>query len=362
MRFLKIACLALLAGFAEAATPKLGGFLANESGVSAATTYGFSLNSYGVDQISFVVLWSSANPGTSSFTDGQTSSATLRVSSSPAQGIPGEAVCINQTCLFDGKDWAHDTSGQSSGTALSIATAINANATLNKVVISTVSAGQTTIYTTSTVVGLVSNYLLYSSSPTALVWTPANAMVGGKDASYTLNGTVILSSNPWSPVGQNPMVALPVVYSQGVSPILGLTDQTTYYVIPETSGAFSLATTSTGAVAGYGLLPNTSSTTIPGAFIALRSTQTKTTADNYTLRTTNFAGSPTGIWQVSNDGTNWATYPSSGTVTLTPSGASSTAADFGTINFGFLRFNLNTPPTGGALNLRIEPNAKNSGL
>jgi hypothetical protein len=362
VRFLKIAFLALFgASLAQAATPKVNGFLANESGVSTAKTYALGLNQYSVDQAAFMVLWSSANPGTSSFTDGQASSATLTVSSSPAQGIPAEAVCINQTCLIDGKDWTHSSIGQSSGTALSIATAINANSVLNQIVIATVPVAGSVIFTTATVVG--QNYALYSSSPTALKWAPANAMVGGIASSYSLGGVVIQSTQPWSPATQAAMVALPVVYTQGVSAITGLTNQTTYYAIPINSNAFALSTTSTGAVVGASLLPSTTSQTA-GIFIALASTQTKTTADNYTLRATAFSGSPSGIWQVSNDGTNWATYTSSGTVALTPSGGTtqSLAGDFGTINFSFIRFNLNTPPTGGALNLAIEPNGKNSGL
>lgn len=342
-----------------AATPKVNGFLANESGVPTAKTYALGLNQYSVDQAAFVIQWSSANPGTTSFTDGQASSATLTVSSSPAQGIAAEAVCINQTCLIDGRDWTHSSLGQSSGTALSIATAINSNSVLNQIVVATVPVAGSVIYTTATVVG--QNYALYSSSPTALKWSPANAMVGGIASNYTLGATIITSTNPFAPSTQAAMIALPVVYTQGASAISGLTNQTTYYVIPINANAFALSTTSTGAVVGAGLLPATTSQTA-GIFIALASTQTKTTGDNYTLRATTFAGTPSGFWQVSNDGQNWATYTSSGTVTLTPSGTSNLAGDFGTINFSFIRFNLNTPPTGGALDLIIEPNGKNSGL
>ena len=356
MRFLKIACLALfVATSGWAGTPKVGGYIANESGVSTAKTYPLGLNQYSVDQAAFVLLWSSANPATTTFTDGSVSSATLTVSSSPAQGIVGETICINQTCLIDGTNWTHSPLGQSSGTALSIANAINANTTLNQIVVATVPAGGSVIYTTATVVG--QNFSVYAST-TALRWAPSTAMVGGTNSGYTINGTVISAANSWAPNGQTPMVALPVVYTQGASAITGLTNQTTYYVIPINSTAFSLATTSTGAVVGYNALPNTSGAT----FIPLASSQTKTTADSYTLRTTAFAGTPSGFWQVSNDGTNWATYPSSGTVTLTGSGQSSLAGDFGAINFAWIRFNLNTPPTGGALQFAIEPNGKNSGL
>jgi hypothetical protein len=361
VRFLKIACLALFgASLAQAATPKVNGYLANETGVSTAKTYPLGLSQYSVDQAAFVLQWSSANPTTDTFTDGSVSSATLTVSSSPAQGIIAETVCINQTCLTDGKDWTHSPIGQSSGTALSIANAINANTTLNQIIVATAPTNSSIIYTTATVVG--QNYALYSSSPTALRWNPANAMVGGTNSAYTINTAVILSTTNWYSNGQTPMVALPVVYTQGASAITGLTNQTTYYAIPISPNAFALATTSTGAVAGFGLLPNTSSTTIPGVFITLNSSQTKTTADTYSLRPTVFAGSPSGFWQVSNDGNAWTTYTSSGTVPLTASGNSILGGDFGSINFAWIRFNLNTPPTGGALQFSIEPNGKNSGL
>lgn len=359
MRFLKIACLALFASVsAWAGTPKVNGFLANEAGLSTAKTFPLGLNQFSVDQISFILSWSSANPTTAAFSDGSVSSATLTVSSAPAQGIPAQAVCINQTCLIQGRDWFE--TGTTSAAALSIANAINTNSVLNQIVVATAPASSSIVYTTATVVG--QNYALYSSSPTAAQWAPANAMVGGTAASYTINGTVIASTTNWSPNGQTPMVALPVVYTQGASPITGLTNQATYYVIPINANAYGLSNSSTGAVVGFGLLPNTSSTTVPGTFIALTSSQTKTLADNYTLRPTAFAGTPSGLWQTSNDGTTWATFPSSGTVTLTASGQTLLASDFGSVNFAWLRFNLNTPPTGGALQFAIEPNGKNSGL
>jgi hypothetical protein len=363
VKLFKTACLMLFAISAFAATPKVNGFLGNESGVAVARTYPLALNNYSVDQAAFVLLWSSATPGSTTFNDGAVSSATLTVSSSPAQGITGEAVCINQTCLIDGRDWTHSPIGQSSGTAINIAAAINANTTLNQVIIATAPTNSSVVYTTSVVVGTSANFALYAST-TAVRWNPANAMIGGRDSSFTINQTVIFSSNPWSPVGKTPMVGLPVVFSTGTSAIGGLTNQTTYYVIPINANAFGLSTTSTGALAGYNELPVVSSTAIPGTFIAFTSSQTKLTADNYTLAATVFAGTPSGLWQVSNDGQNWSTYASSGTVILAPSGGvqQSLAGDFGTINFAFIRFNLNTPPTGGALQFAIEPNGKNSGL
>jgi hypothetical protein len=187
-------------------------------------------------------------------------------------------------------------------------------------------------------------------------------MIGGTNANYTLNNTVIFATNSYSPTNQVPMVALPVVFTTSTANtgITGLVYGTTYYVIPINSSAFGLASTSTGAVAGFGELPVVSSSAIPGTFIAFGSTQTRTTPDFFVLTSNPFVGSPAGSWQVSNNGITWDTFVSSPTVNLPVSGVNHAAADFGTVNFSWIRFNFSTAPTSGGLNLQVLINGKNS--
>jgi hypothetical protein len=271
-----------------------------------------------------------------------------------------------------------------SNSATNLAAVINASSTTTNIIASAVGA---VVGATSTVVGTQMNVTIYSSTQAALTIGGSTVTVaglggagqgqmwGGTNAAYTLTSgtaTVISATNPYMPltdslgmpsnVTPTPMVGLRLLYGQGVSAITGLTDKTTYYAIPVTQGSFGLSTTSTGAVAGYAALP--AMVTTNGTFIPLTSSQTKTTADSYTLTALAYSTiSPAGIWQGSNDGVNWGQMPaiSSQTfVSVYPS--STTVQDFGTTNYSSIRFNLNTPPTAGGLILQIIPNGKNSGL
>ena len=271
-----------------------------------------------------------------------------------------------------------------SNTATNLATAITASSMTTNIV---AAAAGSIVSATSTIVGTQMNVTIYSSTQAALTIGGSTVTVaglngagqgqmwGGTNSAYTLvsgSATVISATNPYMPltdslgmpsnVTPTPMVGLRLLYGQGVSAITGLTDKTTYYAIPVTQGSFGLSTTSTGAVAGYAALP--AMVTTNGTFIPLTSSQTKTTADSYTLTALAYSTiSPAGIWQGSNDGVNWGQMPaiSSQTfVSVYPS--STTVQDFGTTNYSSIRFNLNTPPTAGGLILQIIPNGKNSGL
>jgi hypothetical protein len=257
-----------------------------------------------------------------------------------------------------------------SNTATNLAAAITASSMTTNITALAIGA---VVTATSTVVGTQMNVALYSSTQSALTISPytssstitgvaVGAMIGGTNSAYTLVGgsaTVISATNPYSPLTDalgmpvqiipTPMVALPVLYAQGSSAITGLTDKTTYYAIPVTVASFGLATTSTGAVAGK--------------FITLTSSQTKATADSYTLTAIPCSGTAAGKFEASNDGTTWVQYPGISTNTFTavyPS--SSTVFDLGSPNYANVRFNLNTLPTWGGLILQIVPNGKNSGL
>ena len=379
-----LACLTVSA--VHAATPKGPGTFVNESGLSTSKNYPLSLNSYMIDQLAVQVSWSTPTVAATTFTDGSVSTFTVTVTSSPSQGFtPATTICINGICLADGAQWNHDTAtAQSSGTACAIAAAINASTSLNTVVVSTCVAKSGTgsiVATTSTAVGF--NYATYSSSQSAFTLSPYTSsstvtglgfgsMVGGTTSSYLINTTVISATNGYSPLGKNPMVGIPLLYAvgTGAQAIGGLTTGTTYYGIPVSVGSFGLSTTSTGAVAGFAKLPSVSTMTAgvaDGTFILLTTTQTKTTADTWTLTASSYSATTTLTWQVSNDGVNWTNSTSTGAVVLTPATpAVPLAYDFGTFNFGFLQANV--VRSGGSLGwsgpeqVLITINGKNSGL
>lgn len=251
------------------------------------------------------------------------------------------------------------TIGASSGaTATSLAAAIRNNATLATIVTSSApSANPGVVYTTATSVGSFTNYVVTSSTQTALtiagVVTTSNgmgtgAMTGGTNSAYTINDSTINVANVFAPTGRTPMVALPVLYSTGSSVAIGgLTNQTTYYVIPINSLSFKLASSTANAVAGTA--------------IVFTSSQTKSTADNFTLTPLAYTGTPAGLWQASNDGVSWSTLTTASSITFnTVFPSTNTAADFGQIDYSWIRFNLQTPPTAGGMDLQIIGNGKNN--
>jgi hypothetical protein len=172
-------------------------------------------------------------------------------------------------------------------------------------------------------------------------------------SSYVVNTpTITIASNNFT-------TGLPVLYSTGTSPaISGLTNQTTYYISvigPNNNGVssrFKLASTSTGAVAGVG--------------IVLASSTTAT--NSYTLAPLAFANTSGGgiQLQASNDGSNfvnlttgnWAAAISS--VTFSSSG-NNTLWDLGPIQYKYLRLK-ETPPTTGAMNYTVTSNERYSNI
>ena len=346
---------------AWAGTVKYNGYLANESGLTYATVYPLPMNQIQADNVSFQLTWATAAPASVPFSDGSVATGKITVSSSPAQGIPGETVCISNICFSDGNQWTHDPLGFSSGTALSIETAINASP-LSSVLVASVAGS--VIFTTTTVNGTSANFALFSSSNPALGLTTlissttagvaTGNLTGGTNSAYTLVGgsaTILTSTNTFGSQTQTGMVGYEVLYTttSGNATIAPLVWGTTYYVIPVSPVAFGLATTSANAQAGK--------------FIVFTSSTNKTTADTFLLTALGETGTAAGIWQASNDGVNWGSYPGASSQTFTavfPS--STTVVDFGQSGFSWIRFNVNTPPTQGGLQLQIIPNAKNSGL
>jgi hypothetical protein len=331
--------------------------LVNEPGLAYNNTYPLALNTVGIDYLSFTAITSSVTFTAQTFTDGQASTGTITVSSSPTAGIKGELFCINSICIQDGGGWAHDPGGTSSSTAWNIKNAINADSRLSQIVIASVTFGQSIVFTTATAVGI--NYAVYSSSQaaltiggstvtvTGLAGAGAGQMWGGVAASFSISSPYINIAN------SNFTRGLPVLYAAGTVAIAPLVTQTTYYVIPVTPGTIELALTSTGAIAS-----------VP---IIITSSATPTAKDTYTLTPGAILGNTSYKWQVSNDAINWFDYLSNqngvaiSSVTIATYISTGTVSnwDFGPVNYAWIRLSV-TSPTQGAVNIKVYGNGKNS--
>lgn len=282
---------------------------ASGSVVYATATYGSLYNSYGMTS--------------------NTSSITV---TNPrfTGGRDNAYIAINGARLTQGRHWTAATSN--AVTATSLASAINGASLLNTRLTAAASGG--VVSATSTINGAGFNYLLQTSTPTALSASGSN-MVNGTTPGFALGGSVFTAVH-----GSGLSLALPVLYS-GTPAIGGLTAQTTYYAVPTSGNSFMLAKYSTSAVAGN----------IDLVVVTSTSTQLLPSQHTYTLAPLPITGTPGLAWTVSNDGVNF-TPVAIASVTInsyTPGGAN-VLWSFGYIGSRYLRLNVTAPATGG-LNL-----------
>ena len=263
-------------------------------------------------------------------------------------GQSNAVITINGVPLTAGVSFS--TGAATTNTATSLAAAIN-NVTATAGVVA--NAAGSIVTTTSTAVGVAANYALTSSTQAALTWSPGNmvttagaskgTMTGGTNAGTTIGSAVIVSTNNFTK-------AYPVLYSSG-TPLSPLVTGTTYYIIPISTNAFQLATTSTGAVAGAG--------------IVITSSSSQTTAHTFNVTPLAPAGlTASALWQVSNDAFNWVPLTISGSGvavssnTFTPVYPSTTTIqDWGSLDYQYLRYNITTSTT-AAVNLKVIINSK----
>lgn len=292
------------------------------------------------------VVYTTATPGNlgNTYTLSSSTPGLTVLSATYTGGQSSGSVTINSVTFTAGVDFSTGTTAQ---TATSLALAIN-RALLDG---TTAQAISNVVTTTSTANGVASNYILASSTQAALTLSApfvivssasTGIMTGGRDASYTINTTSITIAN------HGFSKALPVLYS-GTPAIGGLSTGTTYYAVPYSANVIGLSSTSAVAQTGNA--------------ITLTSSSTQTTAHTYTLAPLVFsAGSAGGFWQVSNDGTTWSTFSTTaGNIAVssqTYTAASvTTIQDFGIVDYGYLRYNVTAPTTGGQA-LKVILNAK----
>lgn len=244
-------------------------------------------------------------------------------------------VTINGTVLTAEVDFAVGAS--TAAAATNIAAAINANTSLNTIVVATAAApcGQFInscgiVFSTATATGVNAYSLSTSSRP---ILTPSGAIYQFGSASDITSGTNLITKTHTYPLGQGVFIST----TANVGPVTGLVWGTTYFVIPVQYGtSFQLATTLANAQAGTAI--DISSSPAGGATLTLNASPFTTDVN------TGFA------WQASNDNANWWTLPSISSVTTVGlSGQNKTGWDFGNWNYRWLRLNFTGPTRGCAV-------------
>jgi trimeric autotransporter adhesin len=247
-------------------------------------------------------------------------------------GLSSATIRINGVTLTAGVNWTVGASTQL--TASSIATAINANSSLNSVIVSTFASN--IVYATSTLPGSAYNYSIVTNPSDKLV--AGSAFTGGSEPSYSSGTAIITIPNHGFTLG------LPVLYTSSTISITNLTNQTTYYAVPRSVNTISLATSKANAQ--------------NGTYITLGSIATNA-SHTFTLTPLAITGSPSFKWQISNDGSNWTDSTVSSVTFGSPYTATTTFWDFGLVTMHYIRLKVTAPTTGG-LDINVIGNGKSS--
>lgn len=239
---------------------------------------------------------------------------------------------INGVTLTEGTDFDAITS--SHVTANKIATAINANASLAAIIdvssstVPALESADTGILTLTADVNGPTEYPISVSDAADLVLSK-NKITGGKVSDVNVAGDYITEAAHGHPLG------LAVLYSTGSNKTIGgLTDQTTYYVIPRDADTLQLASSLANAEAG--------------TEIDLTSAEDAT----FTLKPLAFASAANDgfKWQGSNDGETFYDLSTSSAPYHSDSGVLTQFVDYAG---KFLRI-VFTKPTNGAISMVVR--------
>ena len=308
------------------------GNLTNESALASSKTYTYDLGPNSIRKISAEVHYASAAMATGTFTDGRTSAGTVTVLSTAS--LCGTIFTLNTSSFNFGGCAPYD-----SRTATIVTIGANVTATagnLCKAITQTNTAtlAIATCTVSSGIISLVSKtsgvnaYAMTSSGSSVTV--NATAMASGVAPTYSS------ATDRVQITGHGYGTGLNVTYAKGTNNISGLVNGTIYYVIYVDSNNIKLASTYANAVAE----------TAVDISVQLASA----TASSPTLTPVSITGTPSYIWQMSNDGTNFVAYTSSGGIYNMNVTDTYAAYDFTDFGYRWLRLNA-TPPATGAVKL-----------
>jgi hypothetical protein len=241
-------------------------------------------------------------------------------------GINRDTIMINGVVLTEGVDFNANSSSQT--TAINISTSINANTTLNTQV-----SASTSALGVVTVVALYPGYSNYSLGSSTAGFLTSSGFPGG------LTSDVDPSTDIFTKINHGLTTGLKVFLSTTAGSVpTGLSFGTTYYAIKLNENQYSLATTSTTAVAGTKI-------DITGV------------TDNSIIRVNPIALSAAAgngfFWQASNNNVDFSTLSTVTYSSVTYSSASNSIWDFAEFGYKYLRVNF-TGPTNGGIALSIK--------
>lgn len=305
------------------------GSMMDRSAQAVSVSQDFDMS--GFNRFSVQAVYSDGTPTAKSFTDGAKATANITVSSA--------AYVFNSTptLKINGVTISYTPVATATGTAKVISTAINANASLNTVIVATNGANTgTVVYATASAVGTsVNSYIIESSSAAALL-PSNNTFSGGQDTDVSLTADSISETSHGFTTGLRVLMAT----SSGTAPT-GLTTGTTYFVIKIDDNSYKLATTANNAAAGTAVDITAQA---GGAWVSVGPLALA-------------VGSSAAKWQASNDGTNFTDLSVSSVTTSSVSSGGNQIWDFSTYGYRYLRFNF-VGPTSGGVNLGIKLHGK----
>jgi hypothetical protein len=310
------------------------GKFTNETALAYDKSFVYDFGNTGMNRITAVVNYSSANPASATFTDGRTSEGTITVSS--ITSLCGTVVKIASIPFNMGGCPPYDSRTHTI-VAIGATTTTAANNLCRAITVTnTYTAAIATCTTSGGVISLVSKksdeiaHALSSSSSSITV--SGTGMTSGVAATYNATSDKItVASHGWT-------LGLPLLYASNARLISGLTNQATYYAVPVDVDTLYLATTSALAQAGV--------------YHANMSVQlASATAVTYTLAPLAIEVATTGFhWEQSNDNAVWIDV-NIDSVTISDTGWTAPYAtdawDFDIFNYRYLRMNVNAPATGG---------------
>jgi hypothetical protein len=306
---------------------EITGSVMDRSAQAVSVSQDFDMS--GFNRFSMQAVYADGTPTAKSFSDGAKSTATITVSSA--------AYVFNSTptLKINGVTISYTPVATATGSAKAIMTAINANASLNTVIVATNGANTgSVVYATASTTG-INAYLIESSSAAALL-PSNNTFYGGSASDLSLSADTISEVAHGFSTG----LAVLLVTSSGTAPT-GLTTGTTYYVIKVTDDKYSLASTANNAAAGTAI------------DISAESGRAWVSVAPLALS----AGSSSAKWQASNDGTNFTDLSVSSVTTTSISAGGNAVWDFATYGYRYLRFKF-VGPTSGAVSLGIKIHGK----